>query len=92
MLRGPAIDTHSAGLMANILMAELADERLLACLDALTPASATVRIMLRSRYPRAVSLLRKRIRHLAQLVPALQATDPHANRVHRVSARPVSCL
>ncbi|MFG6283077.1 hypothetical protein [Sphingomonas sp. S6] len=43
MLRGPAIDTHSAGLMANILMAELADERLLACLDALTPASATVR-------------------------------------------------
>lgn len=38
-----AIDTHSASLMADILIAEQADERLLACLDALTPASATVR-------------------------------------------------
>lgn len=38
-----AIDIHSAGLMADIRIAELADERLLACLDALAPASAMVR-------------------------------------------------
>ncbi len=38
-----AIDTHSAGIMADILIAEQADERLLACLDALTPAFATAR-------------------------------------------------
>lgn len=38
-----AIDIHSADLMADIRIAELADERLLACLDALAPASAMVR-------------------------------------------------